>query len=50
MLRHYFPKGTDLSVHSEAELRRVEDLLINRPRRIVQWRTPAEVFETRLAS
>ncbi len=45
LLRQYFPKGSDLSVHSVEELRRVQDRLNNRPRKTLGWRTPAEVFD-----
>jgi transposase, IS30 family len=44
LLRQYFPKGTDLSLHSDAELARVEEKLNGRPRKTLGWRTPAEVF------
>lgn len=44
LLRDYFPKGTDLSMHSLEDLARVQDELNNRPRKCLQWRTPAEVF------
>jgi IS30 family transposase len=50
LLRQYFPKGSDLSLHDEAELRRVEGLLNSRPRRVLQWRTPDQVFKSQLAS
>jgi IS30 family transposase len=44
LLRQYFPKGTDLGVHSAEELSRVQHRLNNRPRKTLGWRTPAEVF------
>lgn len=44
LLRDYFPKGTDLSMYSLEDLARVQDELNNRPRKPLQWRTPAEVF------
>ena len=44
LIREYLPKGTDLSQFSEDELRTIEDLLNNRPRKILGFRTPAEVF------
>lgn len=44
LLRQYFPKGSDLSVHRPEELQRVQDRLNNRPRKVLGWRTPAEVF------
>lgn len=44
LLRDYFPKGTDLSVHSADHLARVQDELNDHPRKCLQWRTPADVF------
>jgi IS30 family transposase len=44
LLRQYFPKGSDLSVHTQADLRAVEIKLNQRPRNMLQWHTPDEVF------
>lgn len=44
LLRQYFPKGTDLSVYSQAELDTVADELNNRPRQTLGWLKPTEVF------
>jgi transposase, IS30 family len=44
LIRQYFPKGTDFQNISHADVRRVEDLLNNRPRACLGFRTPAEVF------
>jgi len=44
LLRQYFPKGTDLSLHSDADLAIVEDELNDRPREIHGWKTPREVL------
>ena len=41
LLRDYFPKGTDLSTISPAELRRVADELNDRPRKTLDWARPA---------
>lgn len=50
LLRQYFPKGTDLSRWSAEDLEAVALALNNRPRKILGWRTPAEVFEQQLCS
>lgn len=44
LLRQYFPKGSDLSVHSAQHLEFVAQQLNNRPRKTLGYRTPAEVF------
>ena len=50
LLRQYFPKGTDLSRWAEEELEAVALALNNRPRKVLGWKTPAEVFEEQLHS
>ncbi|MFD0202643.1 MULTISPECIES: IS30 family transposase [Saccharothrix] len=50
LLRQYFPKRTDLSVHTPADLRTVQDRLNSRPRKSLGWRTPSDVLQDVLAS
>ena len=50
LLRQYFPKGTDLSVHTAATLQAVADSLNGRPRKTLNWRTPTEALTAVLAS
>lgn len=50
LLRQYFPKGTDLSRWSAEDLEAVALAINNRPRKVLDWRTPAEVFEEQLQS
>jgi transposase, IS30 family len=48
LLRQFFPKGTDFTRISHHEVARVEDLLNERPRRRLDYRSPAEVLAKRL--
>ena len=50
LLRQYFPKGTDLSVWSAADIEAVAHALNTRPRKVLAWRTPAEAFDEHLRS
>jgi transposase, IS30 family len=44
LLRQYFPKGTDLSGYTQAELDAVADELNDRPRQTLNWKKPTEVL------
>jgi IS30 family transposase len=50
LLRQYFPKGTDISRYSERELDAVANTLNARPRKALQWKTPAEALEELLST
>jgi IS30 family transposase len=50
LLRQYFPKGTDLSRWNADELQAVAHTLNTRPRKTLDWRTPAEALDELLRS
>lgn len=46
LLRDYFPKGSDLRIHSASDLAAVASELNRRPRKTLDWQTPERLFTT----
>ena len=49
LIRHYLPKGTDFATISNETIQNVENILNNRPRKRLGWKTPLEVFNESVA-
>lgn len=48
LIRRFFPKGTDFNKVKEKQLKIVQKKLNNRPRKVLGYRTPKEVFQSEL--
>jgi IS30 family transposase len=48
LLRQYFPKGTDLSRWTMDDVAAVQAAINSRPRKVLDWKTPAEVLDEQL--
>jgi IS30 family transposase len=44
LVRDYYPKGTDFSKITEEDLKKTQDSLNGRPRKVLNWHKPVEVF------
>ena len=49
LVRFFFPKGFDFRTVTDEDVQLVEDLINNRPRKCLGWKTPAEVFQKSVA-
>lgn len=45
LIRQFFPKGVDFTKIQRKEIKRVQNILNGRPRRVLGWLTPFEIFE-----
>jgi IS30 family transposase len=50
LLRQYFPKGTDLSTYSQAQLNGIARRLNQRPRKTLGYQTPADMLAAIVAA
>jgi transposase, IS30 family len=50
LLRQYFPKGTDFNKVTRYKIKKAQNRLNGRPRKVLNWRTPFEVFESLINS
>lgn len=48
LIRGFFPKGTDFNKLSRTEIKKVQKMLNERPRRALQYKKPYEVFQTEI--
>ncbi len=49
LIRQYFPKGTEFTTVTPRTIKRVERELYDRPRKVLHWKKPDEVFNQLVA-
>ena len=50
LIRQFFPRGTDFNTIPNTEIKRVQKLLNERPRKVLNWKTPKEAFKELLVN
>lgn len=50
LLRDYFPKGTDLSIHSVEDVIQIAAEVNDRPRKTLGWQRPIALFNSQIAT
>ena len=48
-IRRYLTKGTDFATIAKEQIRQIEDVLNNKPRKVLNYKTPKEVFKESVA-
>ena len=48
LIRDYFPKGTDFNLVSRKQLKEVQNQLNSRPRNVLEYKTPNQVFQQKI--
>jgi IS30 family transposase len=49
-LRQFLPKGTDRAQFTQRDLNRIAELMNDRPRKTLGWKTPAQAFAEEIKS
>lgn len=46
ILRQFFPKGTNFNLISEEQISKIQEMINNRPMKLLGWKTPADLFSS----
>jgi IS30 family transposase len=50
LIRQYLPKGIALSIYSQKDVDKIADRLNNRPRKVLDFRTTLEAYQTEISN